>query len=75
MMMAYNRDEIVTIGGGEITLYDNFEQLIGIIACYRNDEYAPLIVTNGSIKDRALLLNRLAISGIICLLIKSDASL
>lgn len=65
MKLSSDNGEIVTIGGGEITMYENFEQMIGIIACYKNDECAPFIVTNGKNTERALLLNRLAISGII----------
>lgn len=65
MKRSYEYGSIVNVGGGELTLYDNFEQMIGILACYKNDDYPTFIVTNGSIKDRALLLNRLAISGII----------
>jgi MoaA/NifB/PqqE/SkfB family radical SAM enzyme len=65
MKRAYEYSSIVNVGGGEITLYDNFEQMIGILACYKSDDITPFIVTNGSITDKALLLNRLAISGII----------
>lgn len=65
MKIAHNYDEIVTIGGGEITLYPDFEQMIGIIACYGNTDCRPFIVTNGSNKENALLLNKLAIGGII----------
>jgi hypothetical protein len=65
MKQASEYEDTVTIGGAEICMYDNFEQMIGIIACYSNKDNPPFIVTNGSIKDRALLLNRLAISGII----------
>lgn len=65
MKMAYAEDGIVTIGGGEICLYPDFEQMIGIIACYSNPDFRPFVVTNGSITDRALMLNRLAINGVI----------
>lgn len=67
LIMKRSSDECaqVTIGGGELCLYPDFEQMIGIIACYADPDCPPFIVTNGSIRDRALLLNRLASSGII----------
>lgn len=61
MKLSSENGEIVTIGGGEITMYENFEQMIGILACYKNDNCPPFIVTNGKNTEQALLLNRLAI--------------
>jgi hypothetical protein len=60
MKYASDNGDMVTIGGGEICLYPDFEAMIGIIACYADKDMPPFIVTNGSITDRALLLNRLA---------------
>ncbi len=65
MKDAADNSEMVTIGGGEICLYPEFEAMIGILACYADKDMPPFIVTNGSITDRALLLNRLAKSEII----------
>ncbi len=72
MKRIYNEGEIVTIGGGEICLYPDFEQMLGVLASYRF-EMPPLIVTNGSITERALLLNRLGEAEIINCELSQDA--
>jgi len=53
----------ITIGGGEPTLHPLFWNMLGTATMY--SEEVPYIITNGSITNRALKLNRLAIDGVI----------
>jgi sulfatase maturation enzyme AslB (radical SAM superfamily) len=65
--IANQYGESVMIGGGEPTLNPNFELiLLYAIAVADTEEMTPAIVTNGKIKERALLIASLTKKGILC---------
>lgn len=62
--LAHGADEYITIGGGEPTLHPSFYEILclTIAACAEGGAH---VITNGKIKDRALLLARMAKGGTI----------
>lgn len=59
-----NSPGVVTLGGGEPTLHPDFEWML-LQAIAHCDEGCVMVITNGSIKDRAIMLARLAKVGIL----------
>lgn len=56
-------DEYIVIGGGEPTLHPQFERFLLLAIAATPKGFQPFIVTNGSIKERAMMLARLADNG------------
>ena len=64
--LARQYDESIAIGGGEPTLHPDFEKfLLLAIANQSNDFDKVFIVTNGSLKERAMMIGKLSASGVI----------
>lgn len=80
IVMASNMNAFLTLGGGEITLHPQFEEIVSMcITLYKptektfwGEKITLGIVTNGSMKERALLLNKLARENQICALLSWD---
>lgn len=62
MAVVADRDEYITIGGGEPTLNPHFWEILGLCIGYAENVH---IITNGSITDTALALAKLAQRGVI----------
>jgi organic radical activating enzyme len=62
----------IAIGGGEPTLHRYFRDFLLDAIAYDGDDMPPFIATNGSIKKTALLLARLAKSGVIMAALSQD---
>lgn len=67
--LAYLGDDYMTIGGGEPTLHPNFYEIL--CRCIGASELV-FIVTNGSITDKALLLAKMASTGVIAAALSRD---
>jgi len=67
LALANDYDFTIVLGGGEPTLHPQFETFLihAIAAGGGRDRRKPFIVTNGSIKKRALLIHQLAVANII----------
>lgn len=68
LQIAQDYDSTITIGGGEPTLHPHFEKflLLAIAAAGKmGSDYKVFIVTNGSIKDRAMMIGQLSAASII----------
>lgn len=71
--LALGSDEYVTIGGGEPTIHPHFEKiLLETIAFRGTGDDGVGVVTNGSIKNRALMLAQLARKGAIWAELSTD---
>ncbi len=68
---ALEYDEMVALGGGEPTLHPYFERIL-LLAISHCGDNKIFIATNGSIKERALVLANLAKNGIICAALSQD---
>jgi MoaA/NifB/PqqE/SkfB family radical SAM enzyme len=64
--LAQEHGQYVTLGGGEPTLHPQFWEFLGlaISSCDLDSGVGLFIVTNGSIKDKALALAKMAKSGL-----------
>lgn len=70
IVMASNMNAFLTLGGGEITLHPQFEEIMSMCTTlykptkksYWGDKLKIGIVTNGSMKERALMLDKLSIN-------------
>lgn len=65
LALAKDYEEYATIGGGEPTLHPHFEKMLLLAIANAPSESKVFIVTNGSLKERAMMLGRLSASGVI----------
>ena len=66
--IAKSYDSPIVIGGGEPTLHPHFEKFLLLAiaaAATMGNDYKVFIVTNGSIKERAMMIGHLSASNII----------
>jgi sulfatase maturation enzyme AslB (radical SAM superfamily) len=67
--LAAEHGEMIMLGGGEPTLHKHFELILLRSLMF---DMKPAIVTNGSIKERALLIAKLTRADVICGELSSD---
>lgn len=80
IVMASDMSAFLTLGGGEITLHPQFEEILSMCTTlykpteksFWGDKMKIAMITNGSMKDRALMLNKLAVNGEIRALLSWD---
>lgn len=67
LKIASEYGECVTIGGGEPTLHPDFEKFLLLAIANQNEDESDkvFVVTNGSIKDRAMMLGKLSAANVI----------
>lgn len=67
-MMASDMNAFLTLGGGEITLHPQFEEILSMCTTlykpteksFWGDTLKVAMITNGSMKERAMMINKLA---------------
>lgn len=67
-----DREDMFTLGGGEPTIHRQFDRFLGLAINENRNEDRLLVVTNGSMKDRALTLARLCDAGVLCAELSTD---
>lgn len=65
LKVAVDYGGCIAIGGGEPTLHPDFEKFLLLAISESGDDGRPFIVTNGSIKERAMMIAKLTKAGVI----------